>query len=74
MASAHDAVITQQDIEVFTDGDCHILARELYEHTGWPMCVFGPCADGREHVFVMTPTGHALDVKGIHTLEALKKE
>jgi len=75
MAEPRDVVVSQRDIEVFTESDCYVLARELHELTGWPMFILTPDAyrGAAEHVFVMTPTGHALDVEGIHTIEALQR-
>jgi len=28
------------DVERFTEGDCHLLARAIHKRTGWPLCAF----------------------------------
>jgi len=66
MASEQDLSITPEDMKLFTTGDCHVLAREISEQTGWPMHLCGE--EYSEHVFVLTPTGHAVDIKGVHDL------
>ena len=60
-------MISEADIEAFTYGDCHILARELSQVTGWPICAF--CAEDEPdiHAFVRTPTGEYLDITGCYS-------
>jgi hypothetical protein len=63
--------VTAEDVHVFTNGGCHILARHIHDLTGWAMCawLFGcPCL----HVFVVTPEGHALDVEGLSDMDAFR--
>jgi len=60
--------ITKRDITIFTEGDCHLLARELHELTGWPICAFWLDERPEEHAFVLAPTGHAVDIQGVHLL------
>lgn len=65
--------ITTRDVERFTEGDCHVLARALHVATGWPIQALD--VDGRGcpdmHAFVLRPDGQALDVQGVHPLEDL---
>ena len=64
--------ITRADIVTFTRGDCHILARKLHGITGWPMRAlidYGMCL----HFFVVAPTGHAVDVEGVHTMSSMEE-
>lgn len=62
------------DIRRFTFGDCHVLAREISRRTGWPIYAFGPYGYPDRHAFVVTPDGHAIDVKGKRSIEALCEE
>src|ERR1035437_8971985 len=57
--------IGQLDVEHFTRGDCHVLAREIHRITGWPMHTFWKDGPGG-HAFILTPTGQALDIEGLH--------
>ena|ERR1039458_5288966 len=59
--------VSQLDIEHFTRGDCHVLARAIHRLTGWPMHVFWKDGPGG-HTFILTPTGLALDIEGLHDL------
>lgn len=54
------------DVERFTDGDCHILARAIHRHTGWTFCTFTTYADNPDaHAFVQRPDGLYVDVQGV---------
>lgn len=73
--------ITQDDIDRFTSGDCHILAQQIHKKTGWPLYVFNPSPDdefygkyGDFHAFVKHPSGKYLDVEGLHTPRELKNK
>jgi len=67
--------ITRADIVTFTRGDCHILAREMHGASGWPIYVLSERTFGTaRHFFVMAPTGHAVDVEGVHTISGMKKQ
>lgn len=58
--------ITQRDITIFTEGDCHTLAMAIHRHTGWPVHAF--IRDNGEadvHAFVKMPDGMYLDVLGV---------
>ena len=58
--------IGQLDIEHFTRGDCHVLARAIHRLTGWPMHVFWRNDGPGGHAFILTPEGKALDIEGLH--------
>lgn len=69
------------DVDRFTCGDCHILARAINKLTGWPIHVFcdepqdGPVQhwmwpNAQDHAFVITPDGQPLDIEGLHDDEA----
>jgi len=62
--------ISELDVEHFTRGDCHLLARAIHHRTGWPMHTFWKDVPGG-HAFVITPSGWAFDVKGLHALEEM---
>lgn len=53
------------DVERFTEGDCHILARAIHRRTGWTFCTFlyDGCPDA--HAFVQRPDGLYVDVEGV---------
>ena len=64
--------ITQADIITFTRGDCHIMARKLHEITGWPIrALIGH--DWCAHYFVVAPTGHPVDIEGVHTISDMEE-
>jgi hypothetical protein len=61
-------MITNLDIERYTCGDCHYLARALHKLTGWPMAAFvDRWGDPDRHAFVLTPDGDVFDVHGIES-------
>jgi len=66
--------ITEKDIRTFASGDCHVLARKVHEITGWPICAFWLEEKPNEHAFVLAPTGHAVDIQGVHPLVELGKD
>jgi hypothetical protein len=59
------------DYVLFTEGDCHFLARELSEQTGWPMISLTENGLVTEHVFVQRSDGLVLDVDGLSTVDEL---
>jgi len=66
--------ITRADLVTFTSGDCHILAQKLNEIAGWPIHALSERTFGAaRHFFVVAPTGHAVDVEGVHTISGIKE-
>jgi hypothetical protein len=61
-----------KDTDRFTCGDCHILAGELSNLTGWPIYCFGERDLLDLHCFVVPRGGWALDVEGLHRLGDFK--
>lgn len=57
------------DVDRFTRGDCHVLARYLARRLGLPVSSF----NGDMHVFVRLPNGLILDVEGLWTERAFRK-
>lgn len=55
------------DVERFTEGDCHILARAIHRATGWTFCTFDWKGLPDEHAFVRRPDGMLVDVEGVFT-------
>lgn len=66
---------TDFGISTFTEGDCWILAYELWRETGWPIYRVGPTSDpdGAQHYVIKAPGDRYLDVIGVHTRHALLK-
>lgn len=74
------------DVEFYMGGACPIFAIALHRLTKFPLAMlidetqpFHPSAFSEAsptiaHVFVVTPDGRALDIRGIHTLEDLKSD
>jgi hypothetical protein len=63
-------------VEVFTAGNCWVLAYYLHELGGWPIVMVVPQADPDmwEHVLVQLPDHRYLDIEGVHTrAEVLKR-
>jgi len=59
--------IAASDIDLFTEGGCHILAREIETISGWPIHCFSAGAGDRlprYHAFVVPAPGWRLDVEG----------
>lgn len=65
--------ITSLDVERFTCGDCHLLARAIHELTGWPICAFDAFDGPDIHAFVRTPSGKYLDIEGVHAPHTFKR-
>lgn len=63
---------TALDIERFTEGDCHYLARALHRRTGWSMAAFSCGGEPDLHAFVLTPDGRVLDVQGACTKHVMR--
>lgn len=63
--------------EMFTEGDCWVLADVIRERTGWKfafaMNLKGDKNSGWCHAAVMTPNGAILDVEGLHVQDAWMK-
>lgn len=59
-------MITDEDRYCFEYGDCHTLALALHGMTGWQLAALGvedeACGG---HVFIVLPTGEALDIRGV---------
>src|ERR1035437_8021900 len=45
--------ITDDDINLFTSGSCHVLAREISELIGWPIHCYATDKDPCHHAFVV---------------------
>jgi hypothetical protein len=58
----------------FTHGACFILAEVIHDLTGWPICSFwnNYVDDFDWHVFILTPDGRFLDVRGWQTENELR--
>jgi len=54
--------------EVYTEGECELLADALHALTGWPVVVIGDNGGvaGWVHAGVQSPTGLILDADGCH--------
>lgn len=65
--------IHEWDLDLFSEGDCNVLAEAIAARTGWPVVVVH--APGRpdlwSHAAVRHPSGRYVDVCGIHTQEQL---
>lgn len=67
---------TERGIEVFTTGDCWILAYRLHQLTDWPIYGVG---EGEwvnfqwSHYVVKAPNGLYLDVTGVSTAAELRQ-
>lgn len=61
-----DGAPTEYGIEVFTAGDCWVLAYYLHKIGGWPIFSIAPRADLRwwEHIVVQIDADTYLDVMG----------
>ena len=62
--------VTEDDVELFTCGNCMELACELHKITGWPIHSF-VAENGSEtkHFFIVPREGWRLDVEGFSTSE-----
>lgn len=69
------ALFGERDVQRFTEGDCHVLARALHLRTGWPIMAFVDKHDDQPdlHAFVLMPDGRALDVQGAVSMQAFKR-
>jgi hypothetical protein len=66
--TVYPGIIDNEAIGAFTTGQCHALALEIHERTGWELCgFFGYYEDDDSpgHVGVCTPEGYVVDVQGI---------
>lgn len=78
--------ITPEMERYYTRGACPYLAIALHERTGWPLAIMTDADSEPEswgglkkypmiaHVFVITPSGLALDIRGERPIERLKEE
>lgn len=62
--------LSDEEHEFFSQGDCGVLAAELYRQTGYPVVAVGVREEGFDgtswqHVAVRAPDGRLLDVTGI---------
>lgn len=59
---------TEQEMQRFTEQDCHQLAREIHRRSGWALQAgyehHRQCQNG--HVAVRHPSGYLLDIEGLH--------
>lgn len=64
--------ITSNDISRFTEGDCHILARVLHDHSGghYQMATLIE----NSHAFCVVDKDTALDINGFQPMEEFLKE
>lgn len=64
------ASLTDDDRDVFTQGECGVLAWDLHERTGWPVVIASDGGDGTTfgwtHAGVQRPDGLVVDVEGVH--------
>lgn len=65
---------TEKDIERFTCGDCHYLARAIHKLTGWSIAAFDQYGLADLHAFVLMPDMRVLDVKGARTQREITQE
>ena len=67
--------ITERDIQRFTCGDCHFLAKRLHRVAGLPMHAFKMPDEEKptRHAFVKFNT-LALDVNGLHDMDFFIEE
>lgn len=79
---------TEDDIDQYTTGECHVFAVALHRRFGWPMMTvldYGePYWENPEdsedfipavcHVFAIDPDGHAWDVMGVRKREDVREE
>src|SRR4051812_34273463 len=66
--------ITERDVQWFTEGDCHYLARAINRRTGWPMAAFRDEEGWPDlHAFALMPNGRVLDVYGPQTKQEAKR-
>ena len=64
--AAAPAEITDDDVHVFTEGSCHVLAHEVHKLTGWPIhCFVGDDKKLEQHAFIVPRPGWRLDVEGL---------
>ncbi|MCM1943149.1 hypothetical protein NC239_33600 [Streptomyces sp. G3] len=68
------AVITPAAVEVFTRGACAGLAVALHDVTSWPIVEVGHCDGLPLHFMVRHPGGRLLDIRGLHSDEAVRDE
>lgn len=78
--------VTPEIEKYYTSEACPYLAIALHERTGWPLAMLWDAGEepqsygGRKtyptiaHVFVLTPEGSALDIRGERPIERLKEE
>lgn len=66
--------ITPAAVEAFTRGACAGLAIALHDATGWPIIEVGHCDGLPLHFTVRHPSGQMLDIRGLHTDEAMRDE
>jgi hypothetical protein len=79
---------TDDDIEQYTSGECHVFAVALHRMLGWQMCAVLDYGEPYWedpvdpdnfipavcHIFVVDPDGHAWDVMGIRKREDIRDE
>lgn len=66
--------ITPAAVEAFTRGACAGLAVALHDATGWPIVEVGHCDGLPLHFMVRHPDGRLLDIRGLHTDDAVCDE
>lgn len=79
---------TDEDIEQYTSGECHVFAVALHRMLGWQMCAVLDYGEPYWedpvdpdnfipavcHVFAVDPDGRAWDVMGIRKREGIREE
>lgn len=63
---------SHEDVRMFTEGCCYVLAAEISRRTGWSVYGFGrPGGSPGIHAFVLMPDGMVLDVRGVQTQQKM---
>jgi len=82
MSGFRPSEATPDDVELYTSGECHVLAVAIHRRTGWPMHVVldqderwweDPEDDDNwipavAHVYCVDPDGNAWDIEGVRPL------
>ena len=57
---------TEDYVDMFTSGSCHVLANKIHKLTDWPIhCFLGEDGEADIHAFVVPCPGWRLDVDGL---------
>lgn len=68
--------LIEDELYWYEHGDCHTLALAIRRLTGWQLAALGEQQDHAcgGHAFVVTPTGHALDIRGARSVDQLLRQ